>query len=184
MNVRSYEPGDAPTLWALKERFERELGTLGGGEKRETYDGKLTEEYENRYREWVDRCTERDPGCVIVAETDGEGDTDIDTATDVAADTGCGDAGTGELAGYVFVLPEDLALVWDAAVVNELYVREAFRGTGVADALLEAALNHARGQDLPLERIVLDVDRGNDRAQAFYRRYGFEGWSGMVAREL
>jgi ribosomal protein S18 acetylase RimI-like enzyme len=31
---------------------------------------------------------------------------------------------------------------------------------------------------------VLDVDRGNDRAKAFYDRYGFEHWGEMVARSL
>jgi len=53
-----------------------------------------------------------------------------------------------------------------------------------ADALLAAALSVAREQALPLDRIVLDVDRENDRAQAFYERWGFEHWGEMVAREL
>jgi len=179
--VRAYEPSDASALWDLKERFERELGALGDDDKGERYDGKLTVEYEKRYHGWVDRCAERDPGCVIVAEHDGESGGD-DGGIDADGDRGESE-GEG-LAGYVFVLPEDCALIWDAAVVNELYVREAVRGTGVADALMDAALLHARGQDLPLERIVLDVDGGNDRAGTFYRRHGFEHWGEMVAREL
>jgi GNAT superfamily N-acetyltransferase len=173
MHVRAYEPVDGSALWELKERFERELGALGGEEKRTNYDGKLTAEYRERYVAWVDRCVECDPGCVLLAEGDDESD---ETNTD-------GESAT-LLAGYAFVLPEDLSLIWDAAVLNELYVREEGRGEGVADALLERAFDHARGQDLPLDRIVLDVDGGNDRAGAFYRRHGFSNWGEMVAREL
>jgi ribosomal protein S18 acetylase RimI-like enzyme len=77
-----------------------------------------------------------------------------------------------------------MAMIWDAAVLNELFVRPAHRGTGVADDLLEAALDVARGQDLPLDRIVLDVDPSNERARAFYERFGFAPWGEMVAREL
>lgn len=193
VRLRAYEPDDEAALWALKERFERELGALGGEEKSAAYDGKLTAAYERRYREWVTRCTEREPGCVIVAERDdkdrnktGTGDDGNDwnaTGTDVG-DEGDANNGTDALAGYVFVLPEVFSLVWDSAVVNELYVREVFRGTGVADTLIGSALDHARGQDLPLRRVVLDVDPGNERARAFYRRHSFENWSEMVAREL
>ncbi|PSP74079.1 GNAT family N-acetyltransferase [Halobacteriales archaeon QS_3_64_16] len=173
MHVRAYEQRDGPALWELKERFERELGALGGEEKSTDYDGKLTAEYRERYIEWVDRCNECDPGCVLLAESEDE-----PSATNTENEP------VTSLAGYAFVLPADLSLIWDAAVLNELYVREGDRGEGVADALLEGALDHARGQDLPLDRIVLDVDGGNDRAGAFYRRHGFSNWGEMVAREL
>jgi ribosomal protein S18 acetylase RimI-like enzyme len=173
MHVRAYEPADGPALWELKERFERELGALGGEGKSTSYDGKLTAEYRERYVAWVDRCVERDPGCVLLAESEDEPD-----------EANAENESAPSLAGYAFVLPGDLSLIWDAAVLNELYVREEARGEGVADTLLEGALDHARGQDLPLERIVLDVDGGNDRAGAFYRRQGFSNWGEMVAREL
>ena len=90
----------------------------------------------------------------------------------------------GGLTGYVFVLPERLALVWDAAVVNELYVAPERRGTGVADDLLAAATDVAREQDLPLDRLLLDVDPGNERARTFYERHGFGHWGEIVARPL
>jgi ribosomal protein S18 acetylase RimI-like enzyme len=88
------------------------------------------------------------------------------------------------LAGYVFVLPQQLAMIWDAAVLNEIYVRPEYRASGVADDLMDAAVAFAEDQDLPLDRLVLDVDRGNDRAKAFYERHGFEHWGEMVARKL
>ena len=163
MERRPYDPDhDATALWECKAAFERELGGLGEGAKAETYDGKLTDDYRERYLAWVERCVERDAGCVTVAEpSDGDG-----------------------LAGYVFVLPEDLAMIWDAAVLNELYVRESARGTRLADDLLEAAYECARAQDLPVDRIALDVGTENDRAASVYRREGFEPWGELVAREL
>ncbi|XVH32126.1 N-acetyltransferase family protein [Haloferacaceae archaeon DSL9] len=161
MTVRSYEPADADALWELKRAFELGLGSgTGGGEKRAIYEAKLTDDYRERYLAWVDRCVGEDPDCVLVAD-DGD-----------------------ELRGYAFVLPASLSMIWDAAVLNEIYVASDARGTGVADDLLAAAVDTAEAQDLPLDRLVLDVDRENDRARAFYRRHGFEHWGEMVARPL
>lgn len=164
MQIRAYAAADSAALWALKVRFERELGSeTGGAEKAAAYEAKLTDDYRHRYLGWVARCTASDPACITVADP---------------AD------GAGDLAGYAFVLPEHLSFVWDAAVLNELYLRPEYRGTGVADDLVESALDVARDQDLPLDRMVLDVDGANDRARAFYRRHGFENWGEMVARDL
>ena len=151
---------DRTALWALKRAFETELGAAGGDEKATAYEKKLTDDYRERWLAWVDRCVAGDPRCVTVAERDDG------------------------LVGYVFLLPERLAFVWDAAVVNELYVAPERRGTGVADDLLAAATDVAREQDLPLDRLLLDVDPENDRARAFYDRHGFEPWGEIVAREL
>ena len=151
---------DRESLWALKRAFETELGAAGGDEKATAYDAKLTDDYRRRWLTWVDRCVADDPRCVTVAERDDEP------------------------VGYIFLLPERLAFVWDAAVVNELYVRPAARGTGLADGLMDAAVAVAREQNLPLDRLLLDVDSNNDRARAFYDRYGFEPWGKIVAREL
>jgi GNAT superfamily N-acetyltransferase len=162
MDVRPYdEDRDADQLWALKRGFELGLGSgTGGEEKAETYAEKLTDAYRERYLSWVGRCVSHDERCVTVASDDGD------------------------LVGYVFVLPETLAMIWDAAVLNEIFVREPYRGTGVADDLMDAAVALAGDQDLPLDRLVLDVDRKNERAKAFYERHGFAHWGEMVARPL
>ncbi|MFB6118640.1 GNAT family N-acetyltransferase [Halosegnis sp.] len=157
--IRPYEPRDADALWALKRAFETGLGESGSTEKAAAYDAKLTDRYRERWLAWVDRCV-ADESCLFVA-----------TAED-------------GLDGYCFLLPERLAFIWDAAVLNELYVRPECRGTGLADDLLERALVHAREQDLPLDRLVLDVDRDNERARTFYERHDFSHWGEMVAREL
>ena len=161
MDVRPYDRAcDRDGLWTLKRAFELELGAgTGDDEKRSAYEEKLTPAYRERYLAWVERCVDEEERCVTVAED-------------------------GDLLGYAFVLPESLAMIWDAAVLNEIYVREEHRGSGVADDLVGAALELARDQSLPLDRFVLDVDRDNERARAFYERHGFTHWGEMVAREL
>ena len=161
--VRPYDPDrDREALWELKRGFELGIGEKGGEEKESAYEGKLDSSYRTRYLEWVERCV-ADEDCVFVADA-GEGRDGLD--------------------GYLFLLPERLSFVWDAAVLNEVYVRPERRGTGLADDLMERALEQARAQDLPLDRIVLDVDRENGRARSFYDRYGFTHWGEMVARDL
>ncbi|MFC6955319.1 N-acetyltransferase [Halorubellus litoreus] len=171
--IRPYDAEcDRDALWELKTGFETGLGAgTGDDEKQATYEDKLTDAYRADWLDWVDRCVADDERCVTVA-----------SAPDGHEDAG-GDGGE-TLLGYVFVLPERLAFVWDAAVLNELYVAPDARGTGVADDLMDAAVALARDQSLPLDRLVLDVDRENDRAKAFYDRHGFAHWGEMVAREL
>ncbi len=156
MDVRRYDGDrDRAGLWALKRAFELELGGDDGA-----YAEKLTEAYRERYLDWVAACVDESPDCLVVAAT------------------------ADELVGYAFLLPGSLALIWDAAVLNEIYVAPAHRGTGLADWLLGAVLEVAEAQALPLNRVVLDVSPGNDRAVAFYERHGFEPWGDLVAREL
>ncbi|VTT85860.1 hypothetical protein DM2_1898 [Halorubrum sp. DM2] len=164
VDIRPYDrERDAEGLYESKVAFERGLGeNTGGDEKAAAYEGKLTDAYRERWLDWVDRCVEDDPRCVTVAV----------------------DSRTRAVVGYVFVLPERLAMVWDAAVLNELYVAPEHRGTGVADDLIDAALALAADQDLPLDRLVLDVDPANERAKGFYDRHGLESWGEMVARPL
>ncbi|WP_049980053.1 GNAT family N-acetyltransferase [Halolamina rubra] len=178
MEIRPYEPGDEEGLWHCKRAFELGLGSgTGGDEKRDKYEGKLDRDYREAWFEWVERCVDADPRCVTVAVDDAGDDGGADADPDDA------DAG-GEVVGYVFVLPESHRFIWDAAVLNELYLAPEHRGTGVADDLMAAAVELARDQDLPLDRLVLDVDRENDRAKAFYDRHGFDHWGEMVAREV
>ena len=168
VEIRPYDPDrDADGLYDLKLAFERGLGeNTGGDEKAAAYEGKLTDAYRERWLDWVDRCVDDDPRCVTVAVDRSE------------AESGA------SVVGYVFVLPERTAMIWDAAVLNEIYVAPHYRGTGVADDLIDAALALAADQDLPLDRLVLDVDPANERARRFYDRHGFEPWGEMVARQV
>jgi GNAT superfamily N-acetyltransferase len=159
--ARPYRPTDSDDFWELKRGYELSLGTGTGGDAKESaYRDKLDADYRAGYLEWVRRCVDENPRTVQVAERDGD------------------------LVGYVFLLPESLTHIWDAAVLNEIFVVESRRGTGVADDLMEAALTVARTQDPPIDRLLLDVDPDNDRAGAFYDRWGFEHWGDLVVREL
>ena len=162
VEVWPYDPvTDRDALWRLKRAFELELGSETGGDGKQTaYQGKLTEGYRERYLDWVECCQEDEPQAVSLARVEGD------------------------LVGYVFVLPDRLSMIWDAAILNEVYVEPDHRGTGVADALIETAVAVAREQDIPLDRLVLDVDPDNERAYDFYRRHGFESWGEMVATQL
>jgi ribosomal protein S18 acetylase RimI-like enzyme len=197
VRTRPYRTSDADALWACKRGFETALGEgTGDDDKTARYADKLTSTYRRGYLDWVARCVETDPGCLRVAEHVGGTDVDRPAGSDAATapdDPGTGadtptphdaDGEAGKLVGYAFVLPERLGYVWDAAVLNELYVAPAFRGTGLSDDLLEAAIDHARGQSVPLDRIVLDVDPANAPAKRLYDRHGFEQWGQLWARAL
>lgn len=171
VGLRPYDPGDEGdrrALWSLKTAFETGLGTgTGGEEKADRYERKLDEAYRRRWLAWVDRCVDDEERCLLLAEASGP---------EAGGESG--------VVGYVFLLPERLAFIWDAAVINELYVASDWRGKGVADGLMDGAVAVAGEQDLPLERLLLDVDPDNRRAYAFYERHGFEPWGEIVAREL
>ena len=87
----------------------------------------------------------------------------------------------GGLVGYVLThvgseaLPVDLVrpgrVEAGSAYLSKCYVDEAWRGSGIADVLLERAVADA-GQ-AGHRAIVLGTNRGNKGAQAFYKRHGF-----------
>ncbi len=55
--------------------------------------------------------------------------------------------------------------------LKQLYLRSSHFGTGVADNLVEWAIDTARS--LNMDDVVLSVYSDNPRAQRFYQRYGF-----------
>lgn len=70
----------------------------------------------------------------------------------------------------------------DEAYLVAMWVAAHARGIGVADALVDALVSHARGSGC--RRLVLDVAQGNQRAARFYRRAGFAatGRTGTLPR--
>lgn len=66
--------------------------------------------------------------------------------------------------------------------VSELFVEAAHRGHGVGRALLAEAerLTRARG----LDRLIIGVVAGNDRAEETYRRAGFAPYSREMLKRL
>jgi len=82
----------------------------------------------------------------------------------------------GEVAGAIRFQLDD-ALFWpdrpagEAAFVHRLVVRRAFKGRGVARALLEWGMRHARAQGRGLLR--LDCDANRPKLRALYESCGF-----------
>lgn len=60
----------------------------------------------------------------------------------------------------------------DALELHRLYVDASVKGAGVAKTLMDDALAWARGKGA--KAMYLSVWENNARAQAFYKRYGFE----------
>jgi ribosomal protein S18 acetylase RimI-like enzyme len=63
------------------------------------------------------------------------------------------------------------------AWIHGVWVEPAHRGCGVGDALVIAAINHARG--LRVSRLLLEVAETNLPAQALYLRHGFAKTGGV-----
>lgn len=64
--------------------------------------------------------------------------------------------------------------------IGAMYVRDEARGTGLADALIRAVLDHAAGV---VEQAQLTVNAENARAIRFYERHGFRP-IGRIPRSL
>lgn len=80
----------------------------------------------------------------------------------------------GKLAGYAAAGPCGLpveAMPAGSGELKRIYVAKEAQGSGLGKALLEAALDWLEGR---FHHVYLGVFSENARAQALYRRYGFE----------
>jgi len=79
----------------------------------------------------------------------------------------------GEVIGYAYVLPSpDADVPAGTSELGSLYVTEEVARTGVARALMEAAIGRARAADHDL--FTAWVRRENGRARRFYEKYGMQ----------
>lgn len=84
---------------------------------------------------------------------------------------------TGRVVGYAHVLPNPEAdAPAGSSLLDSIYVTEEVAGTGVADALMDAAVEHARAGSHSV--LTLWVRRENGRARRFYEKYGLQPDSG------
>jgi GNAT superfamily N-acetyltransferase len=60
-------------------------------------------------------------------------------------------------------------------LLEDLFVRERERGSGLGRELVEAALAHARSRGCG--RVELDTNEGNTGARALYESFGFSSWA-------
>lgn len=89
-----------------------------------------------------------------------------------------GTAPGGALLGYCLLGPYDLDLHIPALLagrrwwtMRQLYLTEAAKGSGLADALMARAVEEARARNV--QDLLLTVWIGNHRARRFYQRHGF-----------
>jgi GNAT superfamily N-acetyltransferase len=76
---------------------------------------------------------------------------------------------TGRVVGYAHVLPNPEAdAPAGSSLLDSIYVTEEVAGTGVADALMDAAVEHARASSHSV--LTLWVRRENGRARRFYEK--------------
>ena len=74
--------------------------------------------------------------------------------------------------GYLaLTLGYSLEFLGRDAFVDEIYLREAYRGKGIGDRAIELAVEKCRA--LGVRALHLEVDHVNPRARALYERVGF-----------
>lgn len=76
----------------------------------------------------------------------------------------------GTLAGMVVFWKQESKKLAHTGDLASMYVRAEYRGIGLADALIEAVIDHAIGL---VEQIKLGVNAENPGAIALYERHGF-----------
>jgi len=82
----------------------------------------------------------------------------------------------GQIAGYaVLTLGFSLEFGGRDAFLDELYVRESFRGRGLGTKAMDYVCSIA--QSLGVRALHLEVERTNTEAQEFYRKHGFKDHS-------
>lgn len=143
MRYRDAAPADLPAIDALfRESFIATFGHLYSPENLATFLAKFTPEA------WAEELAT--PGLVLRLAEDDEG-----------------------LVGYCKLGPITLPVVPDPRPIElrQLYLRERGKGTGAAQALMDWALDTARGRGA--ETLWLSVYIDNHRAKRFYERYGF-----------
>jgi GNAT superfamily N-acetyltransferase len=87
----------------------------------------------------------------------------------------------GRIVGYAYVLPSpDVDIPAGTSELGSLYVTEDVAGTGVAPALTDAAVEHARAAGHRL--LTLWVRPENGRARRFYEKYGLRPDGGERSR--
>lgn len=86
----------------------------------------------------------------------------------------------GELAGFLGFTPLRNPKIAHKGLMWGMYVRPSARGSGLARAMVETALDYARGQ---VEQVLISVITDNARARRFYEKMGFEPY-GVEPRAL
>jgi len=146
VSIRAARPDDAETVAPLvRDIF---IETFGPSNKPENIDAYVREAFAVEHV----RAELEDPSTIaLVADVDGQ------AAGFARMETGAA--------------PEGIAGASPVELVR-LYVRATYHGTGVAATLMQACIDAAKARGCDV--MWLGVWEHNPRAQAFYRKWGFE----------
>ena len=86
----------------------------------------------------------------------------------------------GELCGFVGFYRLKNPKIKHKGIVWGMYVKQEARGSGLADAIIETVIAHARER---VEQLLVSIITDNERARGFYGRMGFEPY-GLETRAL
>ncbi|MCP8969544.1 GNAT family N-acetyltransferase [Ectobacillus ponti] len=87
------------------------------------------------------------------------------------------------LAGWVMIDKSmDYLTGEEIGWINDIFVKEQFRGQGCATALMEAALREF--QEFGYEEVKLNVYTHNDKAMRLYEKFGFADVNKFMGRKL
>ncbi|HYG86678.1 MAG TPA: GNAT family N-acetyltransferase [Azospirillum sp.] len=86
----------------------------------------------------------------------------------------------GALAGIATLQRQPLMKRRHMAMVWGMYVKDEFRGSGLAAAIFQAVIDRAESE---VDQLELYVAVGNESASRFYKRFGFERY-GVMRRSL
>ena len=87
----------------------------------------------------------------------------------------------GRVVGYAYVLPSpDSEVPAGSSELGSIYVTEEVAGTGVAPALMDAAIEHARAAGHSFLTLWVRIENG--RARRFYEKYGLQPDGGERSR--
>ena len=145
-SIRAAEPGDAAALAAFAARTFRETFEA------DNTPGDMALHLKTSYGPELQAAELRDPGTVTLLVEDGR-----------------------RLAGYSQLResrPPECVRGADPIEIRRFYVDRAWQGRGVAQALMAASLEAAMQRGA--RTVWLSVWERNLRAQAFYRKCGFE----------
>ncbi len=78
----------------------------------------------------------------------------------------------GEIVGFALFYPVYYTWVGKSLYLDDLYVKEKYRGNGIGKALLDAVLNKAR--EMNAKRVRWQVLSWNKPAIEFYKKLGVE----------
>jgi GNAT superfamily N-acetyltransferase len=156
--IRPYEERDFGTVRAMLDGLQEYECTIEANRAHWADRGAA-------YAEWMLEESAQNQGAVVIAESEG-------------AVIGLLTCWRAEDASDITVVPEARVHLY----ISELFVAEAWRGRGVAGALLAAAEGHARS--IGIAQVTIGSLATNASARRAYAKAGFEDYEILLRKRV